>query len=149
MRQLISTILTLVAIVIFASCGGGGSRSIEMHDRYGSVWFDTEEFVYDNSDTLYRRNISITVRYDGDYVSDSVPLKILTVSPDSMVYEEDFKLHIPHLADMRPDEHTFIYRSNVLLKRSGEYRFRITPLEPIDGIASVGLIVDERPSFNE
>jgi hypothetical protein len=120
-----------------------------MHDRYGSVWFDTEEFVYDNSDTLYRRNISFVVRYDGDYVSDSVPLKILTISPDSMVLEEDFTLHIPHLADMRPDEHTFIYRSNVLLKRSGEYRFRVMPLEPIDGIASVGLIVGERPSNNE
>lgn len=149
MRQFLSTILALVAVVVLASCGGGGNYNIEMHDRYGSVWFDTEEFVYDNSDTLYRRNISFVVRYDGDYVSDSVPLKILTISPDSMVLEEDFTLHIPHLADMRPDEHTFIYRSNVLLKRSGEYRFRITPLEPIDGIASVGLIVGERPSNNE
>ena len=149
MQRLISNISALVALVIFASCGGGGNHSIEMHDRYGSVWFDSEEFVYDNSDTLYRRNISLTVRYDGDYVSDSVPLKILTISPDSMVLGEDFTLHIPHLADMRPEEHTFIYRSNVLLKRSGEYRFRITPLEPIDGIASVGLIVDERPSVNE
>ena len=148
MQRLISNILALVALVVSVSCGGS-NRSIEMHDRYGSVWFDTEEFVYDNSDTLYRRNISITVRYDGDYVSDSVPLKILTISPDSMVLEEDFTLHIPHLADMRPEEHTFVYRSNVLLKRSGEYRFRLTPLEPIDGIASVGLIVDERPIVNE
>ena len=115
-----------------------------MHDNWGSVWEEAEEFVYDNSDTLLRRNISINVRYDGDYVAESVPIKILTISPDSMVLEEDFTLHIPHLADMRPDEHTFIYRSQVLLKRRGEYRFRLTPMEPVEGIASVGIIVDER-----
>ncbi|MBR5133546.1 MAG: hypothetical protein IKV29_05520 [Alistipes sp.] len=149
MRGFVSNILALLSALLILSCGGGGSHSVEMHDRVGSLWLDAEEFTYENSDTLYRRNISINVRYDGDYVADSVPLKILTISPDSMVLEEDFTLHIPHLADMRPEEHTFVYRSNVLLKRSGEYRFRLTPLEPIDGIASVGLIVDERPTLNE
>ena len=148
MRRFFNAILALSLMAIVIACGGG-SHSVEIHDNEGCVWWEAEEFSYENSDTLYRRNISFVVRYDGDYVSDSVPLKILTISPDSMVLEEDFTLHIPHLADMRPDEHTFIYRSNVLLKRSGEYRFRVTPLEPIDGIASVGLIVGERPSNNE
>lgn len=149
MRGFVNTILALFLMAVVVACGGGGSHSVEMHDRVGSLWLDPEEFTYENSDTLYRRNISINVRYDGDYVADSVPLKILTISPDSMVLEEDFTLHIPHLADMRPEEHTFIYRSKVLLKRSGIYRFRLTPLEPVEGIASVGLIVDERPVENE
>lgn len=144
MKRLRSTILCSLIALCFVACGGAASHSVEMHDNWGSVWEEAEEFVYDNSDTLLRRNISINVRYDGDYVAESVPIKILTISPDSMVLEEDFTLHIPHLADMRPDEHTFIYRSQVLLKRRGEYRFRLTPMEPVEGIASVGIIVDER-----
>lgn len=149
MHRFVCSILAISLMIFALSCGGGGSHSVEMHDSVGNVWWEAEEFSYDNSDTLYRRNISINVRYSGDYVADSVPLKILTISPDSMVLEEDFTLHIPRLADMRPKEQTFVYRSNVLLKRSGVYRFRLTPQQPVEGIASVGLIVDERPSFNE
>ena len=149
MRRFFNAILALSLTAIVIACGGGGSHSVEIHDNEGCVWWEAEEFSYENSDTLYRRNISINVRYNGDYVVDSVPLKILTISPDSLVLEEDFTLYIPRLADMRPKEQTFVYRSNVLLKRSGVYRFRLTPQQPIEGIASVGLIVDERPSFNE
>ncbi len=136
-------IVTALVVALCCACGGGG-RSVQMHDTESVVWDSAEEFTYDNSDTLYRRDISITVRYNGRMTAESVPMKILTVSPDSMVLEEDFTLRIPQLADMRPDEHTFIYRKGVLLKRRGEYMFRLTPLEPIEGIASVGIIVDER-----
>ena len=147
MGRVLILVLSLITLMM-TSCGSE-ERTVQMHDTEAKTWSKSEKFKYENSDTLHRRKILITVRYDGDYVADSVPLKILTISPDSMVLEEDFTLHIPHLADMRPEEHTFVYRSNVLLKRSGEYRFRLTPLEPIDGIASVGLIVDERPTLNE
>lgn len=132
-----------LVVVLCVACGGS-SRSVEMHDQPSVEWDSAEEFTYDNSDTLYRRNISITVRYSGEMTAQSVPLKILTVSPDSMVLEEEFALRIPQLADMRPEEHTFIYRRGVILKRRGEYMFRITPMEPVEGIASVGIIVDER-----
>ncbi len=138
-----SYILTLLLAVLVVACGSG-NHTIEMHDTESKVWSEAEDFTYENSDTLYRRNISITVRYDGDYVASEVPMKILTISPDSMVLEEDFTLRIPHLADMRPEEHTFVYRTGVVLKRSGEYHFRLTPMMPVQGIASVGIIVDEK-----
>lgn len=135
--------VAMLTVALCCACSGG-SRSVQMHDTERVVWDSAEEFTYDNSDTLYRRDISITVRYNGRMTAESVPMKILTVSPDSMVLEEDFTLRIPQLADMRPDEHTFIYRKGVLLKHRGEYMFRLTPLEPIEGIASVGIIVDEK-----
>ena len=144
MRRVVNTILALLIVVAMVACGGGGNHTVEMHDTHGCIWSEGEEFFYENSDTLYRRNISINVRYDGNYVAQSVPVKILTVSPDSMILEEDFTLHIPYLADMQPDEHTFVYRSQVLLKRSGTYRFLVTPQQPVEGISSIGLIVDER-----
>lgn len=141
-RRVLSIAVAIVAVAMVAC--GGESRSVEMHDTESMVWFQAEEFEYDNSDTLSRRNLSITVRYDGKYVASEVPMTILTVSPDSMVLEERFTLRIPQLADMRPDENTFIYRKNVLLKRKGTYKFRLTPDGPVEGIASVGIIFDEK-----
>ena len=123
-----SYILTLLFAVLVVACGSG-NHTIEMHDTESRVWSEAEDFTYENSDTLYRRDIS---------------MKILTISPDSMVLEEDFTLRIPHLADMRPEEHTFVYRTGVVLKRRGEYLFRLTPMMPVQGIASVGIIVDEK-----
>lgn len=143
MLRVLKIIVVAVAVVVAAACGGA-SRSVDIHDVETCVWSEPEEFTYDNSDTLYRRNISITVRYDGDYVAESIPMTILTISPDSMVLEEEFTLHVPRLADMRPEEHTFPYRTQALLKCRGEYRFRLTPLQPVEGVQSVGIIVDER-----
>ena len=122
---------------------GSEERTVEVHDTEAKIWSESENFKYDNTDTLHRRQILITVRYDGDYVEKEVPMTILTVSPDSMVLEEKFTLRIPQLADMRPEEHTFTYRNNVLLKRKGTYHFRLTPELPAEGIAAVGLIIDE------
>lgn len=141
-RRVVGMAVAIVALVMMAC--GSESHSVDVHDTESMVWSSSEEFTYDNSDTLSRRSLSILVRYDGDYVAEAVPMKILTVSPDSMVLEESFTLHIPQLADMRPEEHTFVYRNNVLLKRKGEYRFRLTPDQPVEGIASVGIIIDER-----
>ena len=43
-----------------------------------------------------------------------------------------------------PEEQSFVYRSNVLLARSGRYLFRLTPLAPVEGIESIGIIVGEK-----
>ena len=115
MRGIIFTVIALCA-VIAAACTQQG-RSVEMRDTEREVWSTVEEFYYDNVDTLSRRDISIVVRYGCGYVSDSVAMSILSVSPDSLVLEEPFTLRIPRLGDMRPAEHTFLYRRNVLLGR--------------------------------
>lgn len=136
--------LLAVAAPLVVACGGGDKRHAEVHDIEGEVWDHTEEFVYSNNDSLMRRDISIVVRYDMDYVADSVPLRILTISPDSLLYEEPFTLHIPHLADMYPEEQSFVYRRDVVLQRKGDYRFRITPESPVEGIMAVGMVVSDK-----
>ena len=133
--------LLVVALIVMA-CGDVG-RSVEVHDVPQSRWYSAEEFYYENEDTLKMRDMSIVVRYGAGYVADSVALRILSVSPDSMVFEEPFTLHIPHLADMYPEEHTFVYRNNVVLRRKGDYIFRLTPDNPVEGIAAVGIVVSE------
>ena len=77
------------------------------------------------------------------YVADSVVLNILCISPDSLVVEESFTLHIPHLSDMRPEVQHFPYRSNVVLAKRGRYHFRLRPQEVVEGISSVGLMISE------
>lgn len=147
LRRLVYVALVVVAFVV-ASCQEEG-RKVEMHDMETSVWESAEEFVYDNSDSLAKRDISVVVRYGNGYVADSVALSILTISPDSMVVEEPFTLHIPRIRAVRPEEQTFLYRSNVVLSRKGEYRFRLTPDTLVEGIASVGIIVEKQAKEQE
>lgn len=147
LRRLVYVALVVVAFVV-ASCQEEG-RKVDMHDMETNAWEAAEEFVYDNSDSLAKRDISVVVRYGNGYVADSVALSILTISPDSMVVEEPFTLHIPRIRAVRPEEQTFLYRSNVVLSRKGEYRFRLTPDTLVEGIASVGIIVEEQAKEQE
>lgn len=135
--------LALAFIATIAVSCNKQAHSIEMHDVKSDAWSTTEEFTYDNTDSLAKRDLSLVVRYGTGYVADSVSLRILTISPDSMVTEEPFTLRIPRIKEVRPEEQTFLYRRNVVLSRKGEYHFRLTPDSIVDGISSIGIIVSE------
>ena len=141
MRRLIYVIVMAVA-AIAVSCNEA-QHSVIMHDMESCAWSTTEQFTYDNTDSLAKRDISFVVRYGTGYVADSVSLRILTISPDSMVTEEPFTLRIPRIKEVRPEEQTFLYRKDVVLGRCGEYTFRITPDTLVEGISSVGLMIGE------
>lgn len=132
----------LLTLLVATACNTT-QQSVEVVDIGGEAWESAYDLRYMNSDTLALRDIAIVVRYGEGYVADSVAMSVLTISPDSLVFEEPFTLHIPHLAHMRPEEHTFIYRHNVLLKRKGEYTFRLTPSQRVEGIRSVGVVISE------
>ena len=143
MRRLI--FLALVAMSMLAVACNEQRHSVDMHDMQRCTWSGAEEFVYQNTDSLSKRDISIVVRYGSDYVADSVSLRILAISPDSLVTEEPFTLRIPRIKEVRPEEQTFIYRRNVVLSRKGEYHFRLTPDSLVEGISSIGIMVGEPP----
>ncbi|MBR4844309.1 MAG: hypothetical protein IKV06_05305 [Alistipes sp.] len=142
MHRLLNIVSALVVVLLTVGCASP-KRSVEMHDTKRSVWSEREDFYYDNTDTLSHREISVVVRYGMGYVADSVALSVLCVSPDSLVVEETFTLHIPHLSDMRPEVQSFPYRRNVVLREKGRYLFRLRPHESIEGISSVGLVIGE------
>lgn len=141
MRSRLITIISILVISL-SGCMPKG-RSVVVNDTENDRWSTVEEFYYDNVDTLTRRDISIVVRYGHGYTADSVAMSILSISPDSLVFEEPFTLRIPRLGDMRPAEHTFLYRRNVLLAKEGRYTFRLKPDAVVDGISSVGLVITE------
>ena len=142
MSKALRYILLAIVSIVMVACGNT-TRTVVMHDNERSSWAEYEDFYYDNSDTLGRRDIAIVVRYSKGYVADSVALSILCVSPDSLVSEEPFTIHIPHLADMRPEVQTFPYRRNVVLSSKGRYLFRLRPDTAIEGITSVGLSISD------
>lgn len=135
--------LAIVALSALCVACNEPQHSIEMHDMDEAVWSNAEEFTYDNQDSLSKRDISIVVRYGSDYVADSVSLRILAISPDSLVTEEPFTLRIPRIKEVRPEEQTFLYRRNVVLSRKGEYHFRLMPDTIVEGISSIGIMVSE------
>lgn len=141
-KRLRYTLLGVITSILMVACGTA-HRSVEMHDNEHNRWAEYEDFYYDNTDTIGKRDIAIVVRYGKGYVADSVALSILCVSPDSLVSEEPFTIHIPHLADMRPEVHTFPYRRNVVLGTKGRYLFRLRPETTIEGITSVGLAISD------
>lgn len=142
MHRLLVSICAIVVACVVVACGAP-QRSVDIHDMEHSMWSESEDFYYDNTDTLTQREISVVVRYGKGYVADSVALSVLCVSPDSLVVEEPFTLHIPHLSDMRPQVQSFPYRRNVVLSTKGRYLFRLRPHGSIEGISSVGLVISE------
>ena len=141
MRRLIYLIL-VVCTVLAVSCHEQ-QHSVAMHDIETDAWSTSEEFTYNNTDSLSKRDISIVVRYGKGYTADSVGLRILAISPDSLVTAEPFTLRIPRIKEVRPEEQTFLYRKDVVLGRCGEYKFRIMPDTLVEGISSVGIIIGE------
>lgn len=130
-------------MALFVVACANANRSVMMNDTDHTLWSEYEDFYYDNTDTLAKRDIAIVVRYGKGYVADSVALSILCVSPDSLVSDEPFTIHIPHLADMRPEVQTFPYRRNVVLVTEGRYLFRLRPESAVEGISSVGLAISD------
>ena len=141
MRRL--TYLALAFIATIAVSCNKQAHSIEMHDIKTDTWSTSEEFSYNNTDSLSKRDISIVVRYGNGYTADSVSLRILAISPDSLVTAEEFTLRKPRTKEVRPEEQTFLYRKDVALGRCGEYKFHITPDTLVEGISSVGIVIGE------
>lgn len=146
MQRLIYVVMVAIATIV-VSCNEV-KHSVEMHDVTTSAWSTPESFIYENEDSLSQRDLEIVVRYGTGYVADSVSMRILTISPDSMVVEEPFTLHIPRIREVRPQEQTFLYRRNVVLGRKGQYEFRLTPDTLFEGISSIGIMVGE-PTQNK
>ena len=84
MWRLLKSVSVFVVVLVMVGCATP-QRSVEMHDMEHSLWSESEDFYYDNTDTLAKREISVVVRYGMGYVADSVALRVFCVSPDSLV----------------------------------------------------------------
>lgn len=124
--------------------GAGGCTSpwqTAATDVNPAGWDRAVEIRIDNADTVTLRDAALFVRYDERFTEDTLTVRIATISPDSLRFEEPFLLAIT-----RQDgpaaltrETPVAYRRRIRLTKEGEYRFIVTPLRPVRGVEAVGI----------
>lgn len=104
-------------------------------------WSVSAEISYTNSDTLTLRDAALFLRCNERLKEDTLTVRIATITPDSLRFEESLQLEIPRTrgAAALTREVVIPYRHHVRLARTGDYRFRITPVRTVRGIEAVGI----------
>ena len=104
-------------------------------------WEQGAEIRLPNADTVTLRDAEVFLRCNDRFAEDTLTLRIATVTPDSLRFEEAFQLIIPRAespaALMR--EVVIPYRRRILFAQSGDYRCILTPTRPVRGIEAVGI----------
>ncbi len=101
--------------------------------------------VYENTDTLSRRELAVLVRFRSDFAGDRFDFVLETLTPDRQLTRDTLSVR-PDRAETVSlsylDTRT-VYRSFALLDRPGEYRFTFMPLAPIEHVIGVGIEISD------
>lgn len=127
--------------------GGLGSGGCSAPDQTAATdvparrWSEATEIRLENADTLTLRDAALFLRCNDRFAEDTLTVRIATLSPDSLRFEEPFLLAISRTeapaAMMR--EFLIPYRRRIRPDRIGEYRFIVTPVRPVCGVEAVGI----------
>lgn len=132
----------MASAAILAGAGGCASPwQTAAADVTPGGWDEPAEIRIENADTTTLRDADLFLRYDERFTEDTLTVRIATVAPDSLRFEEVFLLAIP-----RSDgpaaltrESLIPYRRHVRLTKTGEYRVIVTPQRSIRGVEAVGI----------
>lgn len=135
--------LALAAAGTFAALGAGcvTEHRSAVCDVDPFAWSEAAEIRYVNTDTLGRFGMELFLRCNERLTNDTLTVRITTITPDSLRFEEPVQLRIPRTRDIAAlgREVVIPYRRHVSLVRGGEYRIRVTPLRTVAGIEAVGI----------
>ena len=88
------------------------------------------------------RDTEVFLRCNDRFAEDTLTLRIATVTPDSLRFEEPFRLVIPR-GESRPTplmrEIVVPYRIRMRFAQQGDYRCILTPTRPVRGVEAVGI----------
>lgn len=117
------------------------------HTQCAAVDVDAREWsrpafiTFTNADTVTLRDLRLFFRCNERFSADTLPLRVMLLSPDSLRCEERIVLH--PVRNELPAARTRIcelpYRSRVQLTDTGSYRLIIGPETPQRGIEAVGI----------
>ena len=132
-------ILVVVATSILCSCLA--PQNVEMVGVDMESWNKADSLVYDNSDTLSLRNLSVAIRYNDNLKRVVLPLKIGVTTPDARHYADTVELQLRHpsTALAVATTESLPYRTNVQLSQKGCYTFSFEPLEEVQGVEAIGI----------
>lgn len=104
-------------------------------------WASPAEIRLENADTVTLRNAALFLRCNDRFTEDTLTVRIATLSPDSLRFEESFLLAVTRTNSPAALMHEYLvpYRQRMRLGRSGEYRFVITPTRAVRGVEAVGI----------
>lgn len=104
-------------------------------------WEREAEIRLPNADTVTLRDAAVFLRCNDRFAEDTLTLRIATVTPDSLRFEEPFRLVIPRDESPAPlkREVAVPYRLRIRFTQSGDYRCILTPTRPVRGVEAVGI----------
>ena len=114
---------------------------VSVCDVSPASWEERVQVTYTNRDTTAIAELRVVLRLADRCATDSLTLRITTFSPDSLRASEYHRLQFPPKRVAAPLHRVVEVpsRRGVQLKRSGEYRFALTPTHPIEGVEAVGM----------
>lgn len=140
MKRPVRSIAAVTAVLLLAG-GCVSPRQSAAADVDPVRWSGAAEIRLANADTVTLRDAALFLRCNDRFAEDTLTVRIATVTPDSLRFEEPFLLVIPRpegpAAMMR--EAVIPYRQRILFTQSGDYRFIVTPVRPVRGIEAVGI----------
>ena len=105
------------------------------------LWSDVARITINNSDTTSLRNIDIIIRYNSNFVGDSLRLNVATTTPDSILFREEVVINMPRSVapSVISNEMVVGYRRDVLFDKEGEYTMEFSPMSEVEGVKAVGV----------
>lgn len=134
----------LGAMWLLLGCAGcTAPTQVEMVAVEPFGWSESRSVIVNNDDTLSLRRIAVALRYNSDFEGETLPLRIVTSSPNALYVEEQVTLPIarPYSASVVAVTEEITYRHSARLSQRGNYIFTITPLETVKGVEAVGVIL--------
>lgn len=134
--------LLLAVTAVCAAAGGCMAHTqcvaVDVDSR---DWSRPALLSFTNSDTTTLRDLHLFIRCNERFEADSLPLRVMLLSPDSLRFEERFVLRTERgeLPAARSRVCEAPYRSRVVLPDTGRYRLIIAPETPQNGIEAVGI----------
>lgn len=141
------TRITIVAAIVSAmlSIGCLSPHQSTAVDVDATVWSAPATLLLPNADTTTLRDLHLFFRCTDRFSADSVSFRIVFHTPDSSAFEEFFSASFPSKITAAALHSEFVvpYRRQVCFKESGNYRLQITPLQPLQGVESVGINISK------
>lgn len=141
MKRSIGHILLAGGVLLTAAGGCGSPYQTSAADVNPLRWEEPAGIRIENADTVTLRDAAIFLRYNDRFAEDTLTVRIATLSPDSLRFEEEFLLAIVRTGGPAALQHETLipYRRRIRLLRNGEYRIFITPVRPVRGVEAVGV----------
>ena len=134
--------LSLIVLVVAMGCVA--PQSVEMTAVNPREWSEPSIVLFENEDTVALRRLSVALRYNRDFQTDTLALRINVSLPDAGQFSERVVLRLNRTGAQSPlaKSESVAYREHALLSQKGNYIFTISPESAVCGIEAVGVVVE-------